>query len=272
MKVLFIGGGNMGRALIGGLLAQGTGPGELAVIELDAAARARLEADFRVRSAAAISDDLANWAEIILLAVKPQNLRETARSLAPHLAGQLVISIAAGIRMADLSRWLGGHARLVRVMPNTPAMIRRGIAGLFAHPSVEDAGRRSAADILDAVGETMWCEREDQLDAVTAISGSGPAYVFYFLEALIEAGESLGFTAEQARRLAYATASGAVALAEQSAEPPAVLRAQVTSKGGTTAAALAVLGERAVKEAFIAAVSAADARAVELGDVLGKDG
>ena len=187
------------------------------------------------------------------------------------MTGQLVISIAAGVRLNDLSRWLGGHTCLVRVMPNTPAMIRRGIAGLFAHPGVGEAECKKAEVILNAVGETMWCDREEQLDAITAVSGSGPAYVFYFLEALIEAGRDLGFSPDQARRLAYATAGGAVALAEQSTEPPAALRMQVTSKGGTTEAALAVLEQRAVKAAFIVAIRAAEARAVELGDVLGRD-
>jgi pyrroline-5-carboxylate reductase len=271
MNVLFVGGGNMGRALVGGLLAQGRSRDTVAVIEQDAAARARLQGEFGVHAASGIDSDVTARAGIIVLAVKPQHLRQTAQSLAPHLAGQLVMSIAAGIRLADLTRWLGGHTRLVRVMPNTPAMIRRGIAGLFAHPSVGGVERKHAEDILNAVGETMWCEREEQLDAITAVSGSGPAYVFYLLEALIEAGQDLGFSPDQARRLAYATAGGAVALAEQSAEPPAVLRAQVTSKGGTTEAAVAVLEQRAVKAAFIAAIRAAEARATELGNELGKD-
>jgi pyrroline-5-carboxylate reductase len=271
MNVLFIGGGNMGRALVGGLLAQGCPRDAIAVVEVDAAVRARLQVEFGVHTVPEIDSDVTARAGTIVLAVKPQHLRRTAQSLAPHLAGQLVISIAAGIRLADLSRWLGGYMRLVRVMPNTPAMIRRGIAGLFAHPTVGDVERKNAEDILDAVGETMWCEREEQLDAITAVSGSGPAYVFYFLEALIEAGQDLGFSPDQARRLAYASAGGAVALAEQSAEPPAVLRAQVTSKGGTTEAAMAVLEERAVKAAFIAAIRAAEARATGLGNELGKD-
>ena len=271
MNVLFIGGGNMGRALVGGLLAQGRTRDTIAVVEPDAATRARLQSEFGVHAAPGIDGDGTARASTIVLAVKPQHLRQAARSLALHLAGQLVISIAAGVRLADLSRWLAGHARLVRVMPNTPAMIRRGIAGLYAHPSVDDAGRKRAEDLLNAVGETMWCEREAQLDAITALSGSGPAYVFYFLEALIEAGQDLGFSPDQARRLAYATASGAVGLAEQAAEPAAALRAQVTSKAGTTEAAVAVLEARAVKAAFIAAIRAAAARATELGDSLGKD-
>jgi pyrroline-5-carboxylate reductase len=271
MNVLFVGGGNMGRALVGGLLAQGRAHDAIAVVETDAAARARVQVEFGLQVAATITGEAAARAGTIVLAVKPQHLRQAAQALAPHLAGQLVISIAAGVRLADLARWLGGHTCLVRAMPNTPAMIRRGIAGLFAHPSVGSAQRTNAQDILDAVGETIWCAREEQLDAITAMSGSGPAYVFYFLEAMIEAGQDIGFSLEQGRRLAYATAGGAIALAAQSAEPPAVLRAQVTSKGGTTEAAVAVLEHCAVKAAFVAAIRAAEARAAELGDILGKD-
>ena len=271
MSVLFIGGGNMGRALIGGLLAQGRKPETMTAVELDPAARARLQSDFGVAAVPEIGSDVTSRAAIILLAVKPQHLRQAAQSLAPCLDGQLVISIVAGIRLADLGRWLGGHTRLVRAMPNMPAMIRRGIAGLFAHPAVGEVARKSAEAILSAVGEVLWCEREAQLDAITALSGSGPAYVFYFLEALIEAGVALGFSPEQARRLAHATAGGAVALADQSAEPPSVLRAQVTSKAGTTEAAVSILDARAVKSAIVDAIRAADARATELGDILGKD-
>lgn len=272
MNVLFIGGGNMGRALVGGLLAQGRTPGTIAVVEVDPAASIRLQTEFGIRAEPAIGGENVARAGIIVLAIKPQQLRQAALALAPHLGAQLVISIAAGIRIVDLSRWLGGYSRIVRVMPNTPALIRRGIAGLFAHPSLEAIERKQAEEILDAVGETLWCEREEQLDAITAISGSGPAYVFLFLEALIEAGRDLGFSPEQARRLAYATVGGATALGEQSAAAPAALRAQVTSKGGTTEAAVAVLEQRAVKAALVAAIRAADARAKELGDLLGKDG
>ena len=271
MKVCFVGGGNMGRALIGGMIAQGTAAADIAVVELDAAARARMTADFGVHAIEAIGPEAAG-ADVVVLAVKPQHLRSVAGALAPHLRGQLVLSIAAGVRSADMARWLGGYERIIRAMPNTPALLRKGIAGLYAGPAVSDAERGRAQSILDAVGETLWCEREAQLDAVTAVSGSGPAYVFYLLEAMIAAGESLGFTAEQARRLAYATASGATALAAQSPETPATLRAQVTSKGGTTQAAIEVLDTRGVRDALVAAIRAADARAAELGDQLGRDG
>ena len=270
MMVVFIGGGNMGRALVGGLLAQGKPPGELSVVEVDAAARSQLEA-FGIGTAATITAETARTAGLIVLAVKPQSLRAAAESLAPFLQGQLIVSIAAGVRIADLSRWLGGYSRIVRAMPNTPALLRLGITGLFANPEVTSGERARASEIMTAVGETLWCEREQQLDAVTAVSGSGPAYVFYLLEAMISAAEGLGFTPGQARQLAYSTAAGATALAADSADPAAVLRARVTSKGGTTEAAIAVLEQRSVKSALVAAILAADARAAELGDLLGKD-
>ncbi|MEO8133978.1 MAG: pyrroline-5-carboxylate reductase [Betaproteobacteria bacterium] len=271
MRLVFVGGGNMGCALVGGLLAQGQFPDTLTVIETDAAAQARLHGEFGVSVASALSADVAAKADAMVLAVKPQHLRGAALSLAPFLTAQLIVSIAAGVRIADLSRWLGGYVRVVRAMPNTPALLRLGIAGLFAHPAVTARERERAEEIMNAVGQSLWCEREQQLDAVTAVSGSGPAYIFYVLEAMITAAETLGFTAAQARQLAYSTAAGATALAAQSSDPATVLRAQVTSKGGTTEAAVAVLDQYAVKAAFMAAIRAADARAAELGDQLGKD-
>jgi len=272
MNIVFVGGGNMGRALAGGLLAQGAAPGSLSVVEIDANARKRMHDEFGIAVTERIEASPLARADAVVIAVKPQHLRDTASLLAPALSAQLVISIAAGIRIADLSRWLGNYTRIVRAMPNTPALVRRGISGLFADESVDDDGRKLAESVLAAVGQVVWCEREQQLDGITAVSGSGPAYVFHFLESMIAAALELGFSPQQARQLAYATASGAVALAEQSDEPPSALRAQVTSKGGTTAAALAVLEQHGVKAAYIAAIKAADARAVELGDMLGRDG
>lgn len=269
--IVFIGGGNMGRALIGGLVAQGRDPSTIEVVEIDAAARERLERELHVRAVAAPPDANLGHAEAIVLAVKPQSMRDTARALGPRLTSAVVISIAAGIRLGDLSRWLGGYRRLVRAMPNTPALIRRGIAGLYANPEITAGERAIAGDIMAAVGDTIWCEREEQIDAITALSGSGPAYFFYVLESMIAAGESLGFSAPDARRLAYATGAGAIALAAQSSESPATLRAQVTSKRGTTEAALEVLEQRGVKDAFVAAIARGDARAQELGDTLGRD-
>ncbi|HZI83548.1 MAG TPA: pyrroline-5-carboxylate reductase, partial [Casimicrobiaceae bacterium] len=194
-----------------------------------------------------------------------------ARELVALLERQVVLTIAAGIRLADLSRWLGGYRRLVRAMPNTPALIGAGIAGLFALPGVDSDGRTRAAAVLEAVGGTLWCEAEEDLDAVTAISGSGPAYVFYFLEALDAAARELGFEPAHARRLALATFSGAIRLVEQSDSEPAVLRAQVTSKGGTTERAVAALDEARVADAIKAAVKAAAARSEELGRLFGDE-
>ena len=179
---------------------------------------------------------------------------------------QLVITIAAGIRSSDLSRWLGDYARIVRAMPNTPALVQAGISGVFAAAGVSGEDRAKAETILSAVGETMWLEHEAQLDAVTAVSGSGPAYVFYFIESLQKAAEALGFTNAQARQLALATFSGAVKLAVSSDEAPAALRARVTSKAGTTERALQVLETEQVQQSIARAVALAQQRSRELGD------
>jgi pyrroline-5-carboxylate reductase len=204
--------------------------------------------------------------DLVVLAVKPQQMREAARQLAPHVgAVPLVLTIAAGVRCADVARWLGGYPRIVRAMPNTPALIGAGMTALFATPEAR-ATAASAAQVLEACGEIIWCEQERDLDAVTGVSGSGPAYVFYFLEALEQAALELGLAPAHARRLAYATFDGSVRLARQSSDPPATLRANVTSKGGTTARALEVLNAANVNGHFIAAVKAAAARAAELGD------
>jgi pyrroline-5-carboxylate reductase len=209
--------------------------------------------------------------DVVLLSVKPQQMREACTPLVPYLKQQLIISIAAGLRLADLSRWLGGYDKLVRTMPNTPALIGAGVTGLYASPAVSKAGRAGAERILQAVGSTLWIADEAQMDAVTAVSGSGPAYAFLFIEALQEAAAQLGFTPEQARQLSIETALGAARLAAQSDDPASVLRERVTSKGGTTEAALRTMAERGVKNGIVAGILAADARGRELGDILGKD-
>jgi pyrroline-5-carboxylate reductase len=269
MKIAFIGGGNMAAALIGGLVKRGASPADLYAIDIDEDARTRLETHFGIKTATAADDTLRAY-EAIVIAVKPQVMKAVAAGLAPHLSTQLVVSIAAGIRGADIARWLNGYARIVRAMPNTPALIGMGVAGLAALPGVDEAGRTLAASVLGAVGETVWFEDEAKIDAVTAISGSGPAYVFYFIEALQEAARRLGLSDDQGRALALATFAGAAQLAAQSSEPASVLRERVTSKGGTTAAALQSFDARSVKEAIVAGVLAADARAKEMGDELGK--
>ena len=270
MNITFLGGGNMASALIGGLLNQGFPAGQLTVIEISADGRARLEEKFAVRCYdAAQADALA--CDVLLLAVKPQQMRAACAPLMGHLDQQLLISIAAGLRLADLSRWLGGYGKLIRVMPNTPALIGAGVTGLFALPGVSEDEKRQAEQVMQAVGSTVWVDDESRMDAVTAISGSGPAYVFLFIEALQQAAGELGFTPQAARQLALDTVLGSARLAAQSADPASVLRERVTSKGGTTEAALRVMDERALKDIVTAAAAAACARSTELGDLLGKD-
>jgi pyrroline-5-carboxylate reductase len=187
----------------------------------------------------------------------------------PHLAAPLIVSIAAGTRSADIGRWLGVDA-IVRTMPNTPALIGRGITGMAATAAVDAAQRALAESILRAAGDVLWFDDEAQLDAVTAVSGSGPAYVFYFIEALARAGEEMGLGGDKARALAVQTFVGAAHLAAQSAEPLSVLRERVTSKGGTTAAALSWLEANAVSARIVEAAQAAQRRALELGDEFGR--
>jgi len=270
MKIAFIGGGNMAAALIGGLIRKSVPAGNLYAVDPNEDARKRNADQFGVRTGALADATLAEY-DAVLLAVKPQIAKNVAEGLAPHLsAHQLVITIMAGIRIGDLSRWLNGHARIVRTMPNTPALIGMGATGLVASGGVDAAGRQLASDVLGAVGESVWFDDEAKIDAVTAISGSGPAYVFYFIEALEEAARQLGMDERQGRALAIATFTGAAQLALQSEEPPSVLRERVTSKGGTTAAALASFAASGVKDAIVRGALAADARAKEMGEEFGK--
>ncbi len=268
-QILFVGGGNMASALIGGLLGNGASASDLAAVDIDAGQREHLATTYGIKVGADLAD-VAHEADTVVLAVKPQHMRAAAQALRPHLQRQLVLSIAAGIRTEDLSRWLGDYGRIVRVMPNTPALVRAGIAGLFARAEVSKAERDRAEAVLRAVGETIWVTREEQIDAVTAVSGSGPAYVFYFIEALGQGALDLGFDAAQARQLALGTFAGAIALAQASSEDVATLRERVTSKGGTTERALMALNDERVAAAIVKAVQAAMQRAGELGEELGK--
>ncbi len=267
MNICFIGGGNMATALIGGLLGKGFVAGQISVVEINADNRARLQRDFAVRAVENLAEGMSG-SDIIVFAVKPQQLREVAQQLAPLLDKQLLISIAAGARAVDLARWSGSRA-VVRAMPNTPALIQCGMTGLYATPAVNAAQREQAQNILAAVGETLWLQDEAMLDAVTAISGSGPAYVFYFIEALQHAAGELGFNADEARRLSRATFLGASKLAACSDENVSVLRARVTSKNGTTERALLSMTSHQVAEHIAQAVQAAADRAKEMGDELG---
>jgi pyrroline-5-carboxylate reductase len=269
MHITFIGGGNMASALVGGLLQRGYAASQLRVVEVDASARERISKAFGVAVTGEID---VGGSQVVVLAVKPQDLLDAAAALAPALRDQLVVSIAAGVRVADLARWLGGYRRIVRCMPNTPAMVQAGVTGLYAPPEVGPEQRGQAEEILGAVGRTLWVGSEAQLDAVTAVSGSGPAYVFYFIEALEQAAQDLGFDAAQARLLALETFHGAVLLARGSTEAPGTLRARVTSKGGTTESAVRELDASRVKDRIVAAVRAAAERSRELGDDLGRAG
>ena len=270
MNITFIGGGNMASALIAGLAGKLTARENIHVVDPNAEALQRLASQYGVTTAPAV-DQQVGASEVLVLAVKPQQMREVAASLLPHLAAArpLVLSIAAGIRGADLSRWLGGYGAIVRCMPNTPALIGMGITGMVAMAGVSDEQKRAADSILQAVGKTVWLDDEAMIDPVTAVSGSGPAYVFYFLEAMQQAALELGLSAAQGRELALATFAGAAQLAAQSPDPVEVLRQRVTSKGGTTHAAIASMEQAGVKQAIVEAIKAAAARGRELGDELG---
>ena len=269
MKITFIGGGNMAAAMITGMLARGMAAADLRAVDVQEETRERLTKDFGIATHAA-ADLPARQSDVLILAVKPQQMAEVAKGLRPLIQKQLVLTIAAGIRTADLCRWLGGYRNIVRAMPNTPALVGAGIAGLYALPEVSEAGRQTAQSLLDAVGSTVWLDSEDHLDAVTALSGSGPAYVFYFLEAMQEAGRAMGLPDAASRALSLQTLAGASRLAAESPEPPATLRARVTSSGGTTERALKEMEAGHVKQHLVAAICAAQARSRELGEQFGK--
>ena len=268
MKILFLGGGNMANALIGGMVKQGFAACDIDVIDPGLEARSKLAGAYGVTCHESAESAPAS-PDLLVLAVKPQQMKEALAPLVAKLGNALVVSIAAGLDMAALSRWLGDHRKIVRCMPNTPALIGAGITGLCALPEVDEAGRAAADRVLRAVGTTVWIADEAKMDAVTAISGSGPAYVFLFIEALQQAAAEFGFTPEQGRQLAIETVQGAAALAAQSSEPAAILRERVTSKGGTTEAALRTMAEAGVKEGIVAGCKAAEARGQELGKLLG---
>ncbi|MBI5718390.1 MAG: pyrroline-5-carboxylate reductase [Burkholderiales bacterium] len=270
--VAFIGGGHMASALIGGLLAAGRASADIVVVEPFEAQRDKLAQAFGVRAQAAADERLAR-AGTVVWAVKPQLFAEAAAPCAGFVRGALQLSVMAGIRTDALARAIGlpaTQAAVVRAMPNTPALIGRGIAGLFATAAVSEAQRARVEALLAPTGATVWLPREADLDAVTAVSGSGPAYVFYVLEAMIDAAVQMGLSAEQGRRLAIATFDGAAELARRSNEPVETLRAQVTSKGGTTHAAITSLEADGVKAAIVKALRAAERRAQVLGEEFGR--
>ena len=268
----FIGGGNMASAILGGLIRQGFAPAQVTVIEPFAETAAKLTADWgvEVATAAASASTALSKADLVIWAVKPQVFKEAALPVAAFTQKALHLSVAAGIRSDSIARWLQTD-RVVRSMPNTPALVGQGITGLFARAGVSEQDQNLIEQVLKSTGEFLWVQQEADLDTVTALSGSGPAYVFYFLEAMTKAGVKMGLPEAQAYHLAKATFGGATHLARQSVESPEVLRQRVTSKGGTTYAALTSMADDHVKEAFVKGMLAAQKRASELGDEFGKD-
>ena len=265
--IAFVGGGNMASAIIGGLLGEGLSPAQIEVVEPFADARARLRQQFGINAMEQAGAAL-HRAALVVWAVKPQTFREAAGQARAHFGSTLHLSVAAGIRSDSIAAWLGTQ-RIVRAMPNTPALIGKGIAALFARSGVSPGDRAQVEQVMATTGESLWVGDEAQLDAVTALSGSGPAYVFYFLEAMTQAGVELGLAREQAYRLAVATFAGAAELARVSQDGPEVLRQRVTSKGGTTYAAITSMEQDGIQAQFVKALHAAARRAKELGDEFG---
>lgn len=270
-RIAFIGGGNMARSLIGGLIADGYDPGRIWVAEPDTERRGQLAAQFQI-NATGDNREAAEQADAVVLAVKPQMIKTVCEPLGPVLRerASLAISIAAGVRESDISRWLGGGVAVVRTMPNTPSLVRAGATALYANEHVSEAQRTLAESLLRAVGLTQWLEDESLMDAVTAISGSGPAYFFLLIEMLEQSGADLGLPRETARLLALETALGAAKMALESDEDPQSLRRRVTSPGGTTEQAINTLEDGGVRALMDRAVKAAASRAAELGTMLGE--
>lgn len=276
MGITFLGGGNMASALASGLMEKGMPRISLRVVEPVKQQREFLANRYGINA-------IDHWPvgkivgrdDVIVLAVKPQQMQTAVLPVAQTLSElkpddrPLVLSVAAGIRTTTLSAWLGGHTRVVRTMPNTPSMIGLGAIGLAAGESIDERDRELAQSIMQTVGETVWVTDESMLDAVTALSGGGPAYVFRMIEAMSRAGEALGLTPQQAQRLTLYTFAGSAQLALRADEDPAVLRERVTSKGGTTAAALAVMNRFDIDRMMTEALQAARTRSEELGREFG---
>lgn len=265
-----IGAGNMARSLAGGLLSNGWPKARLLLADPDANQRMGAQEALGV-SVYEDNAEVAGRAEILVLAIKPQAMVEAARALAPHVQERrpLVVSLAAGVRLNDIERWLGGGLAMVRVMPNTPALVGSGASGMYANERVDARGRDQAESILRAVGVTVWVENEALIDVVTALSGSGPAYFFLMMEALERAAVEQGLDPKQARLLTLETAFGAAKMALEGGEEPALLRRRVTSPGGTTEAAIHVFEDSGMRRLCKEAVTAAIKRARELGDMFG---
>jgi pyrroline-5-carboxylate reductase len=269
-KIGFIGGGNMAASLIGGLVSDDFTADNIMVAEPTSARRDELAAQFGVRTTGD-NAKLTSEVDVVVLAVKPQVLQEVCASIAAAAQKDtpLFLSIAAGIRVADIDRWLGDNCAIVRSMPNTPSLLKSGATALYANPRVDKSQHELAEGILRAVGLTLWVDDEKQLDAVTALSGSGPAYFFLLIEMLQQSGTALGLPEQSARLLALQTAFGAAKMALESSDDPAELRRRVTSPGGTTERAIDILEQGGIRELFEQALSEARDRAVELADQLG---
>lgn len=266
-NIAFIGGGNMACAIIGGLLKRGMATSNVQVVEPLEAQRIKLQQQFNLQPRETPGPSLAS-ATMVVWAVKPQTFKDAALQARFHTKTALHLSVAAGIRSDSIAHWLDTE-RVVRSMPNTPALVGKGMTALFARPTVTPEDKLLVNGVIKTTGDYVWLDDEAQLDAVTALSGSGPAYVFYFIEAMIEAGVAMGLSRKQAHKLAVGTFVGASALAKTSSEPPEILRARVTSKGGTTYAALRSMEQDNVKTLFVRAMHAARQRARELGDEFG---
>ena len=269
-NVGFIGGGNMARSLIGGLIGNGFSPNRIWVADPDEEKRARLAAEFGIHTRED-NPPLAGEVEVLVLAVKPQTMKPVAEDLAAAVQQErpLVISVAAGIRVTDLERWLGGDCAIVRAMPNTPALVASSATALYANRHVDELQRERAESVLRAVGLALWLDDEALMDTVTALSGSGPAYFLLIMEIMQETGVSLGLDPKTARLLTLQTAFGTAKMALESSEDVATLRRRVTSPGGTTEQAIRVLEEGALRELFHRALNAARERSQELANRLG---
>ena len=267
LPMAFVGGGNMANALIGGLIRHGAASSAIRVVEPFAATAQALQAQHGVAVQPAADASLKDCA-LVVWAVKPQVFKEAALLTAPFVANALHLSVAAGITSNSIAQWLHTE-RVVRAMPNTPALVGLGQTGLYARSAVSPAEKAAITDMMGLMGQSLWVDTEDLLDAVTALSGSGPAYVFYFLEAMVDAGVQMGLNPAQAHQLAVGTFVGASELARSSSETPAVLRERVTSKGGTTFAALSVMQEQGLHAILLQAMQAAQERAKNLGQELG---
>ncbi|AFT66117.1 pyrroline-5-carboxylate reductase [Cycloclasticus sp. P1] len=271
-QIGFIGGGNMASSLIGGLVSNGYPADKLTVVDLDSEKLSYLNQTFGVNTLQD-SKELATKADVLVLAIKPQHMQSVAQDLGQAIQDKspVVVSIAAGIRVEALDRWLGGHLPIVRCMPNTPALVKTGATGLYANAQVTENQKDLVESLLRAVGVTVWVEEEHELDAVTALSGSGPAYFFMIMEALEAAGIKAGLSQKTAQLLTQETALGAAKMALESSEPASVLRQRVTSPGGTTERAIGILEEQGLRDILQAALLGAKERSIELSDELGNN-